>query len=452
MDEGKCVNVCPDKKTVLNGRCEKCTQSECRSCMPENPEKCLKCSSTSPRFKYNCENKCPIGTFLNLNECIKCDNKCLECSDEKTCLKCASQFILDNGSCVNVCPDGKVANEGQCNNCVDRCKTCTEDGTRCLKCFPPYKTHNYFCKDKCPDGYYDDPVNNECKECKIGCLNCNNENTCLQCRPGFFIKKGECVTNCGTGLYGDCKEHTCKNCNTLCDECVEATSQDCVRCAPNAFRSLDSCVNPEDCRPGTFPNKSNRECQVCNISFCEQCSDQNTCTVCVKGKRIDRGKCVNGNTFTSLFSNPTFVSTSTYNDLTTPMSKLNYIAVNVPHVSISFWLRLLTPVQKDADGLIFTIKNSPGFDYSLKIDSKINKCKFTVNFRENNNLSEIIGMDCSYERLFDWKFFSINLAKESGNSISIKLFRGSVEEDVVAILTVILRFSKFLISIFMTIF
>ncbi|KAL4502619.1 hypothetical protein ABPG73_014376 [Tetrahymena malaccensis] len=312
-------------KSATN-KCEPICDSTCQTCSePKNPFKCTSCND---------------GTYLNSNQCQKCQAPCLTCKNLSTqCLSCIdAKYTYDSSTntcksnchiscktCSNPddanscssCFDGSFLNGSTCQQCQSPCQNCQNSGSNCLSCvsgyqFKPQNTCEIVCASQCktcskpldsksctscPDGYF--LSGTECLPCQAPCQNCvDSANKCLSCISStdykYISSNNQCQMIC---------DSTCKTCNEpnnllkcldcpdgsylINGQCKKCTSP-CGNCQTSPSKCL-SCISADY----TLNNSSNTCEPVCDKS-CKLCSspqDASKCTSCQDGFYLDGGIC-----------------------------------------------------------------------------------------------------------------------------------------------------------------
>ena len=187
------VCYCPSDYPILITEEKKCTNY------------CKNASSTYI-YKYNsiCVNNCPSGTHISHEIEYQCDNN----------LYCENQGLFYNYEqtlCIETIPNGYYCNDTQyktIDKCHENCKTCKEgpddDNNNCLTC--PESNSIFYdlgnCTSFCINGNYSDGIVNRCKcSTNIACEFCSLEskeyNLCITCNNdlGYYPKKDDPMNN-----------------------------------------------------------------------------------------------------------------------------------------------------------------------------------------------------------------------------------------------------------------
>lgn len=204
----KCKS-CKDGYYLSNGQCIQCYEN-CKTCRGTSSSDCTGCYDGYYLFSPDSGSK---------KYCQRCEDNCLQCTDENGCQECAEGFYKDSNkhcqscyeSCLHCtgpeetqcleCKDGYYYYGGRCRECDPNCKTC--DGVR-NKC------------TSCHDGYYKDS-GNLCKPCSANCKECSSSDYCLQCQDGYYLDP---------------------NYNDVCNQCPE--SKNCKTCRNEGSRNNPS--------------------------------------------------------------------------------------------------------------------------------------------------------------------------------------------------------------------
>ena len=240
---------------------------------------------------------CPSGYYEkninNKNECIKCPQQCLSCSEESVksnlCVECDNKkgFYTKINSDNNN-NDNKEEKYVMCYNdankledyylnieklryepCYKTCQKCfgygNENNNNCLNCINGYiikEEYPYNCVEECPFYYYyDDFKHYNCtkdKECPNNKFILESKKKCVDnCYsypPFIYIYQNECVEKCPLG--------TNPNKNNIC--IIEESCklyEDCPKQYPFMILENKKCI--EKCNPFDFFNK---KCIIKNVN------------------------------------------------------------------------------------------------------------------------------------------------------------------------------------------
>ena len=196
-------NICPVTQFLYHGKC----LDECPVGFFKNEQNLL---------NKTCLTICPIGTFLildqdiclqncsglsgyfqdnTLNQCIKCDEPCKECSNTPSyCIACDDSMFSYENTCVNNCPNAYFHNGSVCENCDVSCETCERNATNCSICSEGLYLHfdKNSCEVDCPQEFYKENTTKTCKECDPKCQECLNSSFCLICKESLLLNQGFC--------------------------------------------------------------------------------------------------------------------------------------------------------------------------------------------------------------------------------------------------------------------
>ena len=219
IDKPQCLSSCIPGYYVSGNTCNTCP-STCIECMSIN-----QCSSCIPGYSLvimlgstTCQSVCPAAQYSDGTVCKNCPNNCSTC-DSTGCLKCQSTFFILNGMCIKTCSSGYYSGKNenslgesvdQCIKCDSKCLECSGSSTNCLSCLSIKYFYMNNCYDQCPVGFYNDDTTKTCKNCDETCRTCDGPsyNNCLTCSKDLTYKSAECVTNClSSQIYT-----TSKNC------------------------------------------------------------------------------------------------------------------------------------------------------------------------------------------------------------------------------------------------
>ena len=413
---GTCVKKCPSSFAPGPGICEPCKDTQCQKCHQDKIY-CDECKPPSLLLNRACVPKCPNGFFALRNKCVECgDTKCNICKGYKDCVECKPEFTIKNGVCINTnCPDNKVLVNDKCIPCEEKtCKTCLTNTKTCVECIKPYLLSDKTCRTSCENGFFAD-ANGVCQPCGVGCNSCKSKSPCNECKSGWFLFKGECTKQCPQGYFGECKDNICKNCHNACKVCTSGSSGDCSACTSGFFLDGTSCVLKENCRRGTFGDVKTGKCATCNVQYCLSCADCDTCSKCIPGFEVNsKGLCVESKGYYNVIPPmPQLLSQNTLNiasrvpEIVNFNSKLNGVGIGSSVVTFTFFIRRVT--EYFIDTTVFkTVSDvaSKTVRFYIRSDS----C-----FVEISNESHRVG-DCSYNHLYNWKFFAVTLEKVVGGS------------------------------------
>ena len=225
-------DMCPDSTYAdrSSGECEPCS-SNCATCGMKS-DRCLTCDPSLKHFvaENQCVTSCPMGTYVNGTECMKCPNNLLNCDPM----------------------DGTPPEPDMAMECSPRCNGCYWTSTFCIGCAAGFKkASDGRCVEECPLSTYEVEMNNKsvCKSCSKGCLNCitemddqcpseddpsnpgNPNDTpmmearCVRCDKDleYYLFRGECVKKCPHGTFPDPITGWCAKCDCNCGKggCVD---------------------------------------------------------------------------------------------------------------------------------------------------------------------------------------------------------------------------------------
>ncbi|KAL4507712.1 hypothetical protein ABPG73_012400, partial [Tetrahymena malaccensis] len=286
----KCV--CRENSTFKDNQC-KCNLSyfddniDCKPC-PENCSECesqKKCKLCKENYfltiEQSCVSQCPnTFTFDSLkkqcvcgikqslfnNQCITCQDGCIECTSETNCTKKAD------------CPQKQQYNFilKQCEKCLwdmrtQKCVTqCQDDqfhdkiNNTCSKqCY----YFNSECLNSCPENYYFDS-NFQCNKCDPQCKSCYgpNINQCTKCNYPLFLQDDNTCSLCQLGTYFDSKQKMCISCSFTCLTCNGQNSNNCLSCTGDLVfqKETNTCISQKQSQI------QNLEKQKLLYSNCEQ--------------------------------------------------------------------------------------------------------------------------------------------------------------------------------------
>ena len=210
---GKCLTPvqCVDKKFISNpeagtSECLPCGES-CGNCQ-ETSVKCTSCPMNQYLFGESCLSVCPSGYYqteeissilgLEVRICAKCEESCLTCDRQSTrCKSCHNNddatfplLALEEEKCYSKCPAKTYMSGKFCLKCKEPCVECSDNPLNCLSCTKEYIYDEGLdveskCRILCKEGFAWIKPNN-CKECLLNCLSCEDETlNCKTCQEGF---------------------------------------------------------------------------------------------------------------------------------------------------------------------------------------------------------------------------------------------------------------------------
>ncbi|KAL4469505.1 hypothetical protein ABPG74_004758 [Tetrahymena malaccensis] len=288
-DSSKCSKCSPGYFINASNQCEKCFDPNCLICNGKNQQDCTSCNSVKQYFlqdDHSCTDCNLDGYYKNSQQCSKCNQNCLNCSDSSTCSKCSPGYFIN------------VSN--QCEKCFDpNCLICSgknqQDCTTCNSVKPYFLQDDHSCTDCNLDGYYKN--SQQCSKCIQNCITCSDSSTCSMCSPGYFLNPSKQCEKCFDPNCQICSgknQQDCTSCNSVksyflqddhsCTDCnldgYYKNSQHCSKCNQNCITCSDSSTCSK-CSPGYFINASN-QCEKCFDPYCLTCSGKNQqdCTSC----------------------------------------------------------------------------------------------------------------------------------------------------------------------------
>ncbi|KAL4472559.1 hypothetical protein ABPG74_018508 [Tetrahymena malaccensis] len=272
--------------------CIEC-QDNCLECKPQTRirgSKGMICTTCNQQSYANGENdfikcnKCPLGHFNMLNKCEKCNEAC---DSEEGCFgpssfqcnKCKASYYMQ----ISI---------NQCFPCSENCQECQQSKENCTACpeINPILQNNK-CLEECPSGFFSTIVNNilTCLECdKSVCMECRRVNTfCTKCADSSkFLFEGQCFSECQEGYFEDL-QGDCSPCDKYrCKNCVQAPYK-CTSCNKNEFLIDHNCY--ERCPEEGYYIKKNvddLQCLKCpdTCRICQQINENDTSVICTQCK------------------------------------------------------------------------------------------------------------------------------------------------------------------------
>ncbi|XP_041854892.1 extracellular matrix protein FRAS1 [Melanotaenia boesemani] len=209
---GFCAPKCPLGYYGNRHRiCQAC-DSQCLTC--DSPGVCTSCRDPAKVLLFGeCQyDSCAHQYYLNTTTraCRECDWSCNACrGPQRTdCLQCMEGYVLQDGVCRQGCSLGSYLDGDRCLGCDDHCSECRGPGL-CLECQPPYATLQGQCMLECGRNFYLDASSRICTSCSSDCVLCEGVGLCKACRDQTYLMEGYCTPDCGHGYYADQKTRTC---------------------------------------------------------------------------------------------------------------------------------------------------------------------------------------------------------------------------------------------------
>ena len=298
--------------------------SSCSICSSSGTCQCnvLYCASSTCSTSETCSS-CETNYKPYNGKCIKCtDSNCEVCSSENYCETCISGYKAINGKCTE-----ETTYYGDPTGCNDNynlvnCYINNYVVLSCDSCKSGYKRESmYTCQGT--KTYCEKDTNAKCTDLDPNCKTCDTSNPskCSNCMSGFEPNSnGQCRVEGSNSPYGEydscsgttttnrCADETiysCSSCKsgytevsiyTTCSGVVtycekyEITCSDskCTQC-PSSSDYCTSCIS------GYTPK--NGQCEkdqiTCSDSKCTQCpSSSDYCSSCTYGYTPKNGKCV----------------------------------------------------------------------------------------------------------------------------------------------------------------
>ncbi|ELP94573.1 protein serine/threonine kinase, putative [Entamoeba invadens IP1] len=295
---GACTNCMPNYVTSLtSGGCESCNKfdSNCKFCAQNQTRNCIQCNDTyypvltSGEMKCGlCDSTCGGKCDPTDGHCTGCQSnyvlyqtnnlKCQKCSDfDSNCFTCNSNY---ERKCTT-CNTGYYPNaDGKCISCETSCapNMCNTSNGNCDKC-----TENKVITS---------PISNDCVDCTVF------DSRCVTCSPSFARKCVKCVAGSYPQTAGDFR---CKYCDATCGGKCDTTNGHCTGCNESyvpttsdpfkceSCQTFDfncaTCVSDKRecavCKPGKYPNDSNKVCQDCDSTCNGDCNTSSgICNMC----------------------------------------------------------------------------------------------------------------------------------------------------------------------------
>ena len=202
---------------------------------------------------------------------------------------------------------------------IANCSSCyTVNGAeRCYRCKPNYAVNRTYGCDAttcsingcricnsttgtcttCETGYTAVPFQKSCNPvCTEFCIDCIGPNFCYLCINGYRAVDGLCVIDCANSIVANCATcstlSTCLSCNpgfnivlagVYCSSiCSDAN---CVVCSSSVAGTCTSCKIGFGLTNGACSSI------ICNVDFCQTCSDIVTCSSCQPLFTLTNGTC-----------------------------------------------------------------------------------------------------------------------------------------------------------------
>jgi len=177
---------------------------------------------------------------------MPCGENCLDCVNSTYCNpdKCIWEggggvsAFNHNGVCKTICPENSLPNSGtkKCEDCGSKCAICTSKVTNCTVCELGFYLEKIDsingiseCLAKCPAGKYPDG-SNVCQFCPDECTLCEAASQCTQCKKPnqftppifYYFVNFKCVETCPDRYYKDSidvNDLFCRSCPSGCNQC-----------------------------------------------------------------------------------------------------------------------------------------------------------------------------------------------------------------------------------------
>ncbi|CAF0745532.1 unnamed protein product [Brachionus calyciflorus] len=201
-------------------------------------------------------------------------------------------LFLQEGNCVFGAPEGSyksIINDHRgfiniIKICDQKCATCTSE-TECTKCKEGYHLFGHKCINDCKPGFY--TTEDGCAKCEFPCETCVNSTSCSSCSSNKILFESQCLDNCPLNYYQH-DAFTCKPCHPSCETCRSGEKAACITCSHGFTFKGAECRS--DCPDGTFYDKNEQVCSLCNTTLCSSCiKTPNTCTKCLNSFALDLG-------------------------------------------------------------------------------------------------------------------------------------------------------------------
>jgi hypothetical protein len=271
--------------------CQNC-HATCATCSGPALTECLTCPVGKVKnFDNSCLSSCPLGTFLNVGNCVQCAPNCPTCTNAAptACLSCAvSYFLNPDGSCQLTCPTNNYfphTVQRKCLPCFHRCLTCNgATKSDCLSCVttPVHTFALNQCLPDCGNGKYFFEALDTCDLCHFSCKTCftTGLNSCLSCYPGYVYNPDKTCTNSCLGSFFPDVSGICTACFLNCATCMGPLETDCITCKPGLYKRITNHCETS-CLPNEFVDQVNMKCNTCHSS-CQTCTgtQANQCSSC----------------------------------------------------------------------------------------------------------------------------------------------------------------------------
>ncbi|CAD8163692.1 unnamed protein product [Paramecium octaurelia] len=281
-----CNNVCTNKYLYMDPTTQTCVTK----CPPQlyheesyDKRSCVEDCLLGFKFNDQCVDSCPKGMYINNNFCMKCPQKCEECTSLTNCTLCVQNYFLENGRCQLSCFFGKTDYKNHA--CVSQCDpSLFEYQNQCLESCPTnpvFYYHSNICMDACPNNTVQ--YNQECLDCDVSCSTCigPSNNDCLICKETYYLHDQQCILTC-PHLYNEVD----RSCVISCPRNLLLDGNKCVLIC-SLYMYSNTCLS--SCPPGTY--KSNQIYYDCSQN-CLEC-DSFGCNKCANGSFLNDGSCSN---------------------------------------------------------------------------------------------------------------------------------------------------------------
>ncbi|KRW98694.1 Insulin-like growth factor binding protein, N-terminal [Pseudocohnilembus persalinus] len=297
---------------------QKCSNEKCSMCFDDiQNDTCNICSGSTEIArlqKYSEDEKCNCNSGFYLDnssqDCKKCPDNCLTCSDGSTCTSCkAMNGRLPDCNCADDYKPNNLyekyefywqpnANNNKITNITyKQCIQICDEKDKCVGFnFLKYNETCYLISENQETGLVGGPrrycyqdQNTFCDyykkfeqtqiqlcSCDSNCEFCQGSSS--QCTSCAINRTGTPDCYCAVGFYES--DQNCLECDNQCLSCFEKSNK-CIKCKHAIGRSL----SPPDCgcQDGYYELDGELQCAKCGI-YCATCNNPNYCLTCQNPK------------------------------------------------------------------------------------------------------------------------------------------------------------------------
>ncbi|KAL4477983.1 hypothetical protein ABPG72_013391 [Tetrahymena utriculariae] len=303
-DSNFCVKKCKDNYFLSEQKCLKNCSFFYKTLNKQNF--CI--TECQEMFRYEddlkrCSEECDEGYARMIDQklCKKCSiNQCKTSSinDLNVCIECKIPYTNYQGQCKYQCLNKFILEDkDKCDNNINIEYCAKQLYERCQVCHNTFElTGDFVCK--CPEGTFFNQEVNECQQCGLGCLQCDQKLGCLKCALPYIqimlFDKFECTNYCGPGLFHQVLQNICQKYEKNCLKCINKNK--CNECLPTFqlqnSKNKDQCICPSNYVINEESNTCEFQCKdgykpdtlkCCEIQNCSQCNkNHQICEKCNK--------------------------------------------------------------------------------------------------------------------------------------------------------------------------